>query len=167
MTKPAIHRLTRRTTSSSFLAPPPLDLTSCCVTGLWYPGSFHFCVPLGKYESNRQESHDYYHYYNKLVFKSCVVGSPAHGQNWERFYENSNGWHTQFPGIQYFTFDTLTQGSAIQSIATSMREKNQRHCNLLLTAFGKAFQVNPNADWYFLVEDDTLLVKPNHDLWQA
>jgi chondroitin sulfate synthase len=92
--------------------------------------------------------------------------SPAHGDYWERFYENSNGWHTQFPGLRSYTFDhiakdSLLRGANIVEVERIGDEKSEKHNNLLLAAFEQVWHDNNQSDWYFLVEDDTVIFKDN------
>jgi hypothetical protein len=95
-----------------------------------------------------------------------VILSPAHGQNWERFYENVNGWHTQvFDTIRYFTFDRLAERSPLRNLVEPLDlfpfEHSSQHSNLLLAAFQRIYELNNASDWYFLAEDDTIVVKDN------
>jgi hypothetical protein len=95
-----------------------------------------------------------------------VVLSPAHGQYWERFYANANGWHNQFSdSIKYFTFDRILPKSPLRDLIEPLDlfpfEHSARHSNLLLAAFQRMFTLNNASDWYFLAEDDTVVVKEN------
>jgi hypothetical protein len=96
-----------------------------------------------------------------------VVTAPAHGQYWERFYQNSIGWHTQFPDLRAFTFDEVSQSSQIQNVVRQMgtlpSEKSAKHSNLILAALQEIYTMNSDSDWFFLVEDDTVVVKENLD----
>jgi hypothetical protein len=95
-----------------------------------------------------------------------VVMTPAHGDYWERFYENSNGWHTQFPGLRSYTFDHIAKDSLLRranifEIERLAGEKSEKHNNLLLAAFEQVWNDNNQSDWYFLAEDDTVIFKDN------
>jgi Fringe-like len=95
-----------------------------------------------------------------------VVMTPAHGAYWERFYENSNGWHTQFPDLRSYTFDhiakdSLLRDASIFGIEPIEGEKSERNNNLLLAAFEQVWKDNNQSDWYFLAEDDTVVIKNN------
>jgi hypothetical protein len=95
-----------------------------------------------------------------------VTMSPAHGEYWERFYENSNGWHTQFPGLRAYTFDRVVKDSLlrdanIHSMELLEGEYSQKHSNLLLAAFEHVWKDNNQSEWYFMTEDDTVLMKDN------
>jgi hypothetical protein len=112
-----------------------------------------------------------------------VVMTPAHGDYWERFYESSNGWHTQFPGLRSYTFDHIAKDSLlrradIMEIERIEGEKSEKHNNLLLAAFEQIWNDNNQSDWYFLAEDDTVIFKdnllrlvqqlnPNHDIYMG
>jgi hypothetical protein len=92
--------------------------------------------------------------------------TPAHGIYWERFYENSNGWHTRFPSLRSYTFDhiakdSLLRGANIDEIERIEGEKSERNNNLLLAAFEQVWKDNNQSDWYFLAEDDTIVFKDN------
>jgi hypothetical protein len=41
------------------------------------------------------------------------------------------------------------------------KERNAQHSNLLLASFGAIYDCNQTAAWYFLTEDDTILVPDN------
>jgi len=40
-------------------------------------------------------------------------------------------------------------------------EHSAKHSNLLMAAFQRIYEINNSSDWYFLVEDDTIVVKDN------
>jgi hypothetical protein len=92
-----------------------------------------------------------------------VTTAPSLGKNWELFYLNSNGWHTQFPDLQVFTFDKVVSGSPIRGFIEELPkfkgEKSERHSNLLLAAIGASYRRNPNSSWYLLAEDDTIVAR--------
>ena len=95
-----------------------------------------------------------------------VVMTPAHGAYWERFYESSNGWHTQFPDLRSYTFDHISKDSLLRAanifgIEPIGSEKSERNNNLLLAAFEQVWKDNNQSDWYFLAEDDTVVIKEN------
>jgi hypothetical protein len=92
-----------------------------------------------------------------------ITTAPSLGKNWEQFYLNSNGWHTQFPDLQVFTFDKVVNGSSIGGFIEELTkfdgEKSERHSNLLLAAIGASYRRNPNSKWYLLAEDDTIVAR--------
>jgi hypothetical protein len=93
-----------------------------------------------------------------------ITTAPSLGENWdELFYLNSNGWHTQFPDLQVFTFDKVVSGSPIRGFIEELPkfkgEKSERHSNLLLAAIGASYRRNPNSSWYLLAEDDTIVAR--------
>jgi hypothetical protein len=98
-----------------------------------------------------------------------LVTAPANEVYRERFLANAKGWHRDFPGLQVFTFDEVPtnvsslDGSSIRRIQRLPVEEHKKGTNLLLAAFGAIYEYNPNADFYFLTEDDTVLVKKNID----
>lgn len=97
-----------------------------------------------------------------------VVTAPANEVYRERLLANARGWHRQFPDLPMFTFDTVPTNassyvSRVHQIERYPYEKNKKRSNLLLAAFGAIHKHNPNADFYLLTEDDTILVKKNID----
>jgi hypothetical protein len=100
-----------------------------------------------------------------------VVTAPAHEKYRDRFLANADGWHHEFPDLQVYTFDEVptnvtslrSYSSRIHQIQMLPFEANEQRNNLLLASFGAIYKHNPNADWYLLTEDDTILVKQNLD----
>lgn len=99
-----------------------------------------------------------------------VVTAAGQEKYRNRFLANQNGWHTLFPDLQVFTFDqnvtsnnttTSSFTRPVHEIPMLDFEKNEQRNNLLLASFGRIYEMNPNADWYFLAEDDTVVVKKN------
>lgn len=86
---------------------------------------------------------------------------------WERFYNNANGWHQQFPAIKAFTFDNVSAGSLVAKLFTRMKllphERPGYRDNAHLAAMGEMFHLNAKSTWYLQVDDDTIVVKQNLD----
>jgi hypothetical protein len=97
------------------------------------------------------------------IVQVFVTTAPSLGKNWELFYLSSNGWHTQFPDLQVFTFDEVVDDSPIHVVIEELPklngEKSERHSNLLLAAIGASYRRNPNSKWYLLAEDDTIVAR--------
>jgi hypothetical protein len=97
------------------------------------------------------------------IVQVFVTTAPSLGKNWELFYLSSNGWHTQFPDLQVFTFDKVVNGNPIHGVIEEIPklkgEKSERHSNLLLAAIGASYRRNPNSKWYLLAEDDTIVAR--------
>ena len=54
-----------------------------------------------------------------------MCASPSHGDNWARFFANSNGWHARFlPHLRAYTFDEVAD--AVDAIAGAIEVVGSR-----------------------------------------
>jgi hypothetical protein len=121
---------------------------------------------VGRNQQKNQSDGETQHPPSLQVF---MVSAPAKEAYRERLLANARGWYRQFSNLTVFTFDemlhnnfsALMKGYNVDVHHLPMLEKNKKHSNLLMAAFGAIYKQNPNADYYFMAEDDTVLVKKN------
>jgi hypothetical protein len=98
----------------------------------------------------------------------AVVSSFQQTHRLERLVANSqtNGWHQEFPGTRFYTFDQAHPDSPLWNLFTPMTplfpdEKIQFKGNHQLAALEYVYRDNPHAAWYIVADDDTVLVPAN------
>ena len=72
----------------------------------------------------------------------------------------------QFPDLRSYTFDHISKESLLQDanifgIEPIEDEKSERNNNLLQAAFEQVWKDNNQSDWYFLTQDNTVIIKDN------
>lgn len=101
------------------------------------------------------------------VFQIAVVSSFKQISRLERLVANGHeGWHQEFPGTRFYTFDHSHPDSPLSKLFTHMpklfeHEKIEYKGNHQLAAIEYVYRDNPNADWYLIVDDDTVFVPVN------
>ena len=69
--------------------------------------------------------------------------------------------------MKVFTFEKVPKNSVIGKVIHTMEllpnEYYGHHSNIQLTALGEMFKMNPDSQWYLLVDDDTFVVKQGLD----
>jgi len=98
----------------------------------------------------------------------AVITTHSIGKYWERFAANANGWHLQFPDILVYTFDRVEENSTLSRIYNQIDKvfeseptTSSSRNNMQLATVGEMYRDNPNADYYIIVDDDTVLVPVN------
>lgn len=165
---PTIYHSTVRASSlpasaSTALFPQPADLTER--SSALALGTSSRSIPLPGSSSTALKTE-----ISPPTLQVFLVTAPAHDAYRERFLANAKGWHRDFPDLQVYTFDEVpTNIPALNDATLKIRQipkleaekEKMKGTNLLLAAFGAIYEHNPNADFYFLTEDDTILVKQN------
>ena len=99
----------------------------------------------------------------------AVLTAPLKPQYFARWIANANGWHTEYESVHAYTFDAVDPRSRLATIVQHVELLNhsagraeksvKTSLNLQTHAFKLAYERDPTADFYMVVDDDTYIVR--------
>lgn len=110
---------------------------------------------------DREFAHLFQTKYNKPTMANILVGMLTATEQ-DVYFERwrAQTWPKLFANVHTYTFEKAR--GAIQNIPLLWPDEPHKYrSNLHLAAFQQMYEDDPNSEWYFQVDDDTIVSRPN------